>query len=84
MPWSKIKAEVQEPEFSQETESGGRVLSYPEAVREAFHEALKHDARVFLMGQDVDAPGGMSAPPGDSIRNLAAGGSSIPRYPKAP
>ncbi len=59
MPWSKIKAEVEEPEFSQETESGGRVLSYPEAVRDAFHEALKHDARVFLMGQDVDAPGGM-------------------------
>jgi pyruvate dehydrogenase E1 component beta subunit len=28
-------------------------------VGDAFHEALKHDTRVFLMGQDVDAPGGM-------------------------
>ncbi len=59
MPWSKIKAEVQEPEFAPETGKGGRVLSYPDAVREAFHEALGHDDRVFLMGQDVDAPGGM-------------------------
>lgn len=59
MPWSKIKAEFHEPEFLPETKSRGRVLSYPEAVRDAFHEALNHDDRVFLMGQDVDAPGGM-------------------------
>jgi pyruvate dehydrogenase E1 component beta subunit len=59
VPWSKIKAEQSEPDFFPQAEGPDRVLSYVEAIREAFDLALRHDPRVFLMGQDVDAPHGM-------------------------
>jgi pyruvate dehydrogenase E1 component beta subunit len=38
-----------------------RRLTYREAVREALHEALMRDERVFLMGEDVGAYGGAYA-----------------------
>jgi pyruvate dehydrogenase E1 component beta subunit len=38
-----------------------RRLTYREAVREALHEALIRDERVFLMGEDVGAYGGAYA-----------------------
>ena len=38
-----------------------RTLTYREAVREAIHEALTKDPRVFLMGEDVGAYGGCFA-----------------------
>lgn len=38
---------------------GKRKLSYVEAIREAFDQALANDKRVFLMGQGVDDPFGM-------------------------
>jgi pyruvate dehydrogenase E1 component beta subunit len=38
-----------------------RKLSYREAMREAMHEALSNDPRVFLMGEDVGRYGGTYA-----------------------
>jgi len=57
MPWSKIKAEFHEPYAA--LQEDGRILSYPEAVREGLAQALAQDPRVFVMGQGVDDPGGM-------------------------
>lgn len=59
MPWSKIKPEFNEPDFLQENSAGGRVLPYPDAIREALRQSLGNDPRVFVMGQGVDDPGGM-------------------------
>jgi pyruvate dehydrogenase E1 component beta subunit len=59
MPWSKIKPELIEPDFNQETKENGRLLSYAEAVREALDQALDLDPNVFVMGQGVDDPTGM-------------------------
>jgi len=57
MPWSKIKAEFHEPYAAHQED--GRILSYPEAVREGLAQALAQDPMVFVMGQGVDDPGGM-------------------------
>lgn len=59
MPWSKIKSELNEPDFYQGSAEYGRWLSYPEAIREALDQALDLDPRVFVMGQGVDDPAGM-------------------------
>jgi acetoin:2,6-dichlorophenolindophenol oxidoreductase subunit beta len=59
MPWSKIKPEVNEPDFFPESKDGRRLLSYSEAVREALDQSLSLDPRVFVMGQGVDDPAGM-------------------------
>jgi pyruvate/2-oxoglutarate/acetoin dehydrogenase E1 component len=59
MPWSKIKPEMNEPDFFPESEYGRRLLSYSEAVREALDQSLSLDPRVFVMGQGVDDPAGM-------------------------
>ena len=57
MPWSKVKAETQEPSYK--TEAVGRSISWAEATREALHTALVRDPAVFVMGQGVDDPSGM-------------------------
>jgi len=59
VPWSKVKFEIGEPDGFSSCPGERRILKYIEAVREGFHQALLHDPRVFVMGQDVDAPGGM-------------------------
>ena len=59
MPWSKIKPEVNEPDFHRDTDTGGRRVAYHEAIHEALDQALTLDPRVFVMGQGVDDPGGM-------------------------
>jgi acetoin:2,6-dichlorophenolindophenol oxidoreductase subunit beta len=59
MPWSKVKPEMDEPDFLQETEESKRRLNYAEAIREGLDQALSWDPRVFIMGQGVDDPGGM-------------------------
>ena len=59
MPWSKVKPELIEPDFMNETACGQRRLTYAEAVREALDQALTLDSRVFIMGQGVDDPSGM-------------------------
>lgn len=59
MPWSKIRSELDEPNFYQASAEYARRLSYPEAIREALDQALALDSRVFVMGQGVDDPAGM-------------------------
>ena len=59
MPWSKIKAELSEPDFNNATEKGDRIIPYAEAIREALDQALSLDPSVFIMGQGVDDPSGM-------------------------
>ena len=59
MPWSKIKADSNEPDFYTDSNNGGRRITYPEAVREGLRQALDFDDRVFVMGQGVDDPSGM-------------------------
>lgn len=60
MPWTKILLEKEERAPGVKTGPGDRrLLSYAEAVREAFDQALSKDSRVFLMGQGVDDPMGM-------------------------
>ena len=59
MPWTKNKAEVNEPDYYFESSENVRRLSYSEAIREALDQALGMDQRVFIMGQGVDDPSGM-------------------------
>jgi len=62
MPWSRIKPDTNEPEFSNDCladNRAGRRISYAEAVNEALSQALSLDPRVFVMGQGVDDPSGM-------------------------
>lgn len=54
MPWSKISIEKYEPGFDHASKQGERKLSYVEALREAFDQALEQDERVFIMGQGAD------------------------------
>lgn len=58
MPWSKIKAQLNEPDFQDEMPKGARRLEYPIATREALDLAMAVDPAVFVMGQGVDDPGG--------------------------
>jgi len=59
VPWSKIKYDIGEPDQFSQCRQEHRILSYVEAVREGLFQALSADPNVFVMGQDVDAPGGM-------------------------
>ncbi len=59
MPWSKIKPELNEPDFNNVTGKGNRIIPYAEAIREALDQALSLDADMFVMGQGVDDPSGM-------------------------
>lgn len=59
MPWTKIKAEVNEPDYGHAGEGEGRRLDYAAAIHEALDQALSLDPRVFVMGQGVDDPAGM-------------------------
>ncbi|MBF0481612.1 MAG: alpha-ketoacid dehydrogenase subunit beta [Desulfovibrionaceae bacterium] len=58
MPWSKITETSLEP-ASDGDDARGRILSYPEAIREALAQSLAIDPAVFVMGQGVDDPSGM-------------------------
>lgn len=59
MPWSRI---VPDSIGTHEAGSGAstpRILTYPEAIREALAQSLARDPSVFVMGQGVDDPSGM-------------------------
>ena len=60
MPWTKIAVDTatQDLSFGEEAKDK-RMLTYGQALREALHQALKRDPRVFLMGEGVDDPGGI-------------------------
>lgn len=47
MPWSKFDSNYEAP-------TGGRSISYCEALREAIDQAMAHDPRVFAIGLDAD------------------------------
>jgi len=56
-----------------------RKISFREALREAHHEALTKDPRVFLMGEDVGKYGGsyaVSPAPASAPRSAACARSS--------
>jgi pyruvate dehydrogenase E1 component beta subunit len=59
MPWSKVKPELNEPDYLLESDENVRRIAYHEAVREALDQALEMDRRVFIMGQGVDDPSAM-------------------------
>ncbi|MDP2847927.1 MAG: transketolase C-terminal domain-containing protein [Humidesulfovibrio sp.] len=62
MPWSRIKPDTNEPDFSNDVlldNKAGRRIAYAEALNEALFQALSLDPRVFVMGQGVDDPSGM-------------------------
>lgn len=59
MPWSKIECDINEPDYDAGCGKEGRLISYPEAIREGVQQALSLDPTVFVMGQGVDDPGGM-------------------------
>jgi len=59
MPWTKIKSEVNEPNYYLESDENVRRLSYSESIHEALDQALELDRRVFIMGQGVDDPSAM-------------------------
>ena len=58
MPWTKIKAELNEPDCYRKNIKSSRQVSYSEAIREALSQAMKLDPNVFVMGQGVDDPKG--------------------------
>src|SRR5512134_737481 len=60
MPWTKVQAdEAGRPGTFGATGEKHRGLSYREAIREAQAQALERDARVFLIGEGIDDPGGV-------------------------
>lgn len=59
MPWSKIKPDMDEPDYGRDNGLDGRRITYAAATREALAQALSLDERVFVMGQGVDDPSGM-------------------------
>ncbi|MEW6101515.1 MAG: alpha-ketoacid dehydrogenase subunit beta [Candidatus Omnitrophota bacterium] len=59
MPWTNLFVERKEPPFDQDEGKDLRKISFAEAIREALDQALERDKRVFVMGQGVDAPGGL-------------------------
>lgn len=59
MPWSKIAALNEEPDYGVDIAADGRKIPYAEAVREGLSQCLALDPDVFVMGQGVDDPSGM-------------------------
>lgn len=60
MPWTEVAVDraIKSLSFADKN-AEGRILSYREALREAHHQALKRDPRVFIMGEGVDDPSGI-------------------------
>lgn len=60
MPWTEVAVDRAIKSLSSADKNAeGRILSYREALREAHHQALKRDPRVFIMGEGVDDPSGI-------------------------
>jgi pyruvate/2-oxoglutarate/acetoin dehydrogenase E1 component len=61
MPWTGIQADDSRSRemFRQAASGSQRELSYRDALREAQDQALERDARVFLIGEGIDDPGGV-------------------------
>lgn len=72
MPWSKIRPDTDELDALRGEGSGGRKITYHEAIREALSQALSIDDSVFVMGQGVDDPSGTFGATRDLHREFAA------------
>ena len=59
-----------------------RILSYPEAIREALEQEMSEDDRVIVMGQGVDDPKAILGPPGVLLRDSVLKGSLTPHCRK--
>lgn len=59
MPWTKIRPEFREQKALWDAAPTDRCIEYSLAICEALDHALTVDPNVFVMGQDVDAAGGM-------------------------
>lgn len=60
MPWTTVAIDKSGFDTaSQGVGEGKRVITYREAIKEALTQAMERDARVFVMGQGVDDPGGV-------------------------
>lgn len=60
MPWTKIQAdEAGRPGIFGAEKSTSRELSYRDAIKEGLQQALERDAKVFLIGEGIDDPGGV-------------------------
>ena len=58
-PWGAVQPATPQARDETEPAVGGRELAYTDAIREALAQAMTLDERVFVMGQDVDAPPAM-------------------------
>jgi len=59
MPWTTVQVEKLDNFFITGDLAGDRVISYREALHEAFDQALEKDPRVFIMGEGVDDVAGV-------------------------
>ena len=59
MPWTTVQVEKLDNFFIMGDHRGDRVLTYRDALREAFDQSLARDPRVFIMGEGVDDVAGV-------------------------
>src|SRR5512134_1609241 len=59
MPWTKIQADDSRRHIFGSGGQAAREITYRDAIREAQAQALQRDARVFLIGEGIDDPGGV-------------------------
>ncbi|RJR34096.1 MAG: alpha-ketoacid dehydrogenase subunit beta [Deltaproteobacteria bacterium] len=58
MPWTKVF--IDQDDFAATPATDGlRWITYRDSLREAQMQMLQHDARVFILGEGVDDPGGI-------------------------
>ena len=59
MPWTTVQVEKLDNFFIKGDSTGDRVLTYREALHEAFDQSLARDPKVFIMGEGVDDVAGV-------------------------
>src|SRR5690554_625278 len=59
MPWTTVQVEKQEDFFIMGDSKDDRVITYRDALYEAFDQSLARDAKVFIMGEGVDDVAGV-------------------------
>ncbi|HEY8422737.1 MAG TPA: alpha-ketoacid dehydrogenase subunit beta [Thermoclostridium sp.] len=59
MPWTTIQVEKLDNFFIKGDSAGDRVMTYRDALHEAFDQSLARDPRVFIMGEGVDDVAGV-------------------------
>ncbi len=59
MPWTTVQVEKLDNFFITGDSAGDRVLTYKDALHEAFDQSLARDPKVFIMGEGVDDVAGV-------------------------